>query len=332
MHVPYASKKSWCKMERKLEGRDILSLKDFSREEIEFIFETAKKKEPIARSRSDILRDKVLGSLFFQSSTRTRLSHETAMLRLGGSVTGWAEGSLSRAGDYMRETLADTARTVQSYVDVVVMRHPQDGAPAIFAEYADIPVINAGDGRNEHPTQALLDLYTIWKERGKIDGLKVAIIGFMADRVFHSFAYGLAKFDDIQLYLMCPEETRWPAFDRELEKLRLNFEYSERLEDIISELDVINIVTSGLVTTTIFDLSEYGKIWTTTKRSPPQYKLTLDKLKKGKKDLMVLHCLPRHDEVPTEIDNTPYAKYFIQPYNGLVTRMALLALVLGRTS
>ena len=183
--------------------RDIISIKDFSLEEINHIFKTAQTMEPLATRGSQMLQGKILATLFFEASTRTRLSFESAMHKLGGSAIGFAEAEM--ASVKKGENLADTVRTVESYADVIAVRHPLEGAARLAAEFAKVPVINGGSGAEEHPTQALLDLYTIRKEKGKINGLKIALVGDLRyGRTVHSLAYALSLYD-IELYLISPE-------------------------------------------------------------------------------------------------------------------------------
>jgi len=299
-------------------NRDVLSILDLSRKDIECIFASADKLEYLVmeRKRSTILKGKILGSLFFQPSTRTRLSFESAMQRLGGTVIGWAEPKQSRAGDSYQETLADTARVVQSYADVIAMRHPDNGAAVEFAKWSEIPVINGGDGTNEHPTQALLDLYTIKKDKGRIDGLKVLMIGDMiTERVLHSLPYALAKFEDTSLYSLAPEGLRMPKkYKDAFKNLNLQYEEIDSMDDVIKDVDVIYSCT---VVHNRRDITE------------EPYRITLAKLKDAKSDVIVLNPLPRVDELAEDVDDTPYQRYFLQPLNGVTIRMALFALVLG---
>ena len=302
------------------EGRDILSLLDFSREDIEKVFEVADKLEHIVnqRTRIDILKDKILGTLFFQPSTRTRLSFESAMLRLGGGVTGFADAKVSRAGDKYKESIADTARVIENYVDAVAMRHYEDGMPAEFAKYAEVPVINGGDGSNEHPTQGLLDLYTIKKELGRIDDIEIVILGDMiVERAIHSLLYGLAKFDDVKVHLVSPENQRLPSeFKKNLNEMNFNYDESNSVYKFIDKADVI--YSDGIK-------QKRGDAPT-----PDQYVVNAKKLEKAKKDLIVLHPLPRLDELSDDVDFTPHARYFEETKYGVITRMALLTLIFGR--
>jgi aspartate carbamoyltransferase catalytic subunit len=300
------------------EGRDIISIKDFSREEINYIFKTAKNMEPLATKGSDMLRGKILATLFFEASTRTRLSFESAMHKLGGSAIGFAEAEI--ASVKKGENLADTVRVVESYADVIALRHPLEGAARLAAEFSKVPIINGGSGAEEHPTQALLDLYTIKKEKGKIDGLKIALVGDLRyGRTVHSLAYALSLYD-IELYLVSPETLK---MRREvLQTIKEKIEVTERtsLEKIVPLVDVLYV--TRIQKERFPDAAEYAEV-------KGSYKIDLEALKEAQKDLIILHPLPRVDEIAAEVDNTPYARYFQQVWNGIVVRMALLALILG---
>jgi len=299
-------------------GRDIISIKDFSREEIDYVLETAKAMEPLAKSGSDILRGKMLATLFFEPSTRTRLSFESAMLRLGGSAIGFAEpkGSSVEKG----ENLADTVRVVESYADVLAVRHPLEGAARVAAEFASVPVMNAGSGAEEHPTQALLDLYTIVKERGAIDGLSVALVGDLRyGRTVHSLSYALSNYK-VRLYLISPESLRMRREVLESVKGKMRVVEKTALEEVVPDLDVLYV--TRIQKERFPDPAEYAKV-------KGVYKIDLNLLKNAKKDMIVLHPLPRVDEIAAEVDATAHARYFQQVWNGIVTRMALLALVFG---
>lgn len=300
------------------EGRDIISIKDFSRDEINYVFKTAKNMEPLAAKGSNMLRGKILATLFFEASTRTRLSFESAMHKLGGSAIGFAEAEI--ASVKKGENLADTVRVVESYADVIALRHPLEGAARLAAEFSKVPIINGGSGAEEHPTQALLDLYTIKKEKGKIDGLKIALVGDLRyGRTVHSLAYALSLYD-IELYLVSPETLK---MRREvLQTITEKIEVSERtsLEKIVPLVDVLYV--TRIQKERFPDAAEYAKV-------KGSYKIDLEALKEAKKDLIILHPLPRVDEIAAEVDNTPYARYFQQVWNGIVVRMALLALILG---
>jgi len=300
------------------EGRDIISIRDFTREEIDHILKIAQAMEPLAQKGSDMLRGKILATLFFEPSTRTRLSFEAAMHKLGGSTIGFAEAEIAsvRKG----ENLADTVRTVENYADVIAIRHPLEGAARLAAEFAKVPIINGGSGAEEHPTQALLDLYTIMKEKGRIDGLKIALVGDLRyGRTVHSLAYALSYYD-VELYLVSPESLK---MRREvLEEIREKIPVTEEtdIKKVVPLLDVLYV--TRIQKERFPDPAEYIKV-------KGSYKIDLETLSKAKRDLIVMHPLPRVDEIAAEVDGTPHARYFQQVWNGIVTRMALLALILG---
>lgn len=299
-------------------GRDIISIEDFSRDEIDYIMRISHTMEPRATKSSDMLKGKILASLFFEPSTRTRLSFEAAMLKLGGSAIGFAEAEITsvRKG----ENLADTIRTVENYSDIIVLRHPLEGAAKLAAEFSRIPILNAGSGAEEHPTQALMDLYTIQKEKGKIDGLKIALIGDLRyGRTVHSLACALSLYD-IELYLISPDTLRMRHGVIRTIKNKISISEDANLEKIIPQLDVLYV--TRIQKERFPDPAEYAKVKGT-------YRIDLKTLKKAKKDMIILHPLPRVDEIAYEIDSTPQARYFQQIRNGIVVRMTLLSLVLG---
>ncbi len=309
-----------CSGQEKLEfkDRDIISIKDFSLEEINHIFKTAQTMEPLATRGSQMLQGKILATLFFEASTRTRLSFESAMHKLGGSAIGFAEAEM--ASVKKGENLADTVRTVESYADVIAVRHPLEGAARLAAEFAKVPVINGGSGAEEHPTQALLDLYTIRKEKGKINGLKIALVGDLRyGRTVHSLAYALSLYD-IELYLISPETLKMRREVLQTIKDKITVTERTGLEKIIPLIDVLYV--TRIQKERFPDPAEYAKV-------KGSYKINLETLQEAKKDLIILHPLPRVDEIAPEVDNTQYARYFQQVWNGIVVRMALLALILG---
>jgi len=308
-------------------GRDILSLKDFGREEYFRIFQVADELEPFARDRrnSDLLKDKTLVTAFYQPSTRTRLAHEAAMHRLGGHVLGFSDAKMTRAGDFYQESIKDTVRMLEFYGDVLVMRHFQQGAPQEAARWASIPVINAGDGWGEHPTQVLTDLYTILNEFGTLDGLNFLLIGDMRMRTMHSISYAMTKFDVNAFYVSPPEMSLLPEFKQELQDLNLNFKELEHVEQAIADADVIYMEPVVQPDYTKSRDERSGK----EGRTPENFRVTKELLRKAKQDSIVLHSLPRMDELPVEVDDTRHARYWIEAFNGVVVRMALLALVLG---
>jgi aspartate carbamoyltransferase catalytic subunit len=299
-------------------GRDIVSIKDFSRKEINYLLNRSQAIEPLAQKGSDMLKGKILATLFFEPSTRTRLSFEAAMLKLGGSTIGFAEAEIAsvRKG----ENLADTVRTVENYADIIALRHPLEGAAKLAAEFSKVPILNAGSGAEEHPTQAFMDLYTIQKEKGKIDGLKIALVGDLRyGRTVHSLAYALSLYN-IELNLISPESLRMRReVIREI-KDKISIVEDKNLEKIIPQIDVLYV--TRIQKERFPDLAEYAKV-------KGIYRVDLNTLKNAKKDMIILHPLPRVDEIASEVDSKPQARYFQQVWNGIVVRMALLALVLG---
>ena len=315
---------------RSFMGRDILSLKDFEREEFFRVFEIAEKLEPIARSRrnSDLLKEKTLVTAFYQPSTRTRLAHEAAMHRLGGHVTGFADAKMTRAGDFYQESIKDTVKMLEYYGDVIVMRHFQQGAPHEAAKWASIPVINGGDGWGEHPTQILTDLYTVLREKGRIDGLTWLAVGDMRMRTMHSLGYALTQFDCPITFVGPPQMTLTDEFKAELRQYNLNFTEAEHVAQVIHKADVILVEPVVQPDYTKARDERGAKVGLT----PDNYKITRELLAtKAKSDAILLHSLPRMDEIPTDVDITRWSRYWQEAFNGVVMRMALLALVLGAT-
>ncbi len=315
---------------RSFAGRDILSLKEFERNEFERVFEIADELAPIARDRknTDLLREKTLVTAFYQPSTRTRLAHEAAMHRLGGRVTGFSDAKMTRAGDFYQESIKDTVHMLEYYGDVIVMRHFQQGAPAEAAHWSSVPVINAGDGWGEHPTQVLTDLYTVLGEKGTIDGLKFLLVGDMRMRTMHSMLYALSQFD-VKAYLVSPPDMALTEeFKREITELGTQFEIVKSVHDVIGDVDMVYM--EPVVQP---DYTKSRQEATDDKGTTPvEYKITRDVLlKKAKQDAIVLHSLPRQDELTLDVDVTRFARYWVEAFNGVVMRMALLALVLGAT-
>jgi len=301
-------------------GRDIISIKDFTREEIDYILEIAKAMEPLAKTGSNMLRGKILATLFFEASTRTRLSFESAMHKLGGSTIGFAEAEI--ASVKKGENLADTIRVVENYADVIALRHPLEGSARLAAEFARIPIINGGSGAEEHPTQALLDLYTILKEKGQIDRLNIALVGDLRyGRTVHSLAYALSLYD-VKLYLISPELLRMRREVLDAIKEKIKVVQKTSIEEILPKIDVLYV--TRIQKERFADMAEYAKV-------KGAYRVDLDLLENAKKDLVIMHPLPRVDEIADEVDETPHARYFQQVWNGIVMRMALLSLILGAT-
>jgi aspartate carbamoyltransferase catalytic subunit len=313
---------------RSFAGRDILSLKEFERNEFFRVFEVAAELEPIARERRnvDLLAEKTLLTAFYQPSTRTRLAHEAAMHRLGGHVLGFADPKMTRAGDFYQESIKDTVHMLEYYADVIVMRHFQQGAPHEAAKWASVPIINAGDGWGEHPTQVLTDLYTVLKEKGTIDGLTFLCIGDHRMRTMHSIGYALTQFD-AEMIMISPEDmSPTDDFKAELNEKNLKFREEPDVRDVIGDADVIYmepVVQPDYTASRQEKADEYGL-------TPPQYRVTRQLMsEKAKSDAIILHSLPRMDELLPDVDATRHARYWQEAFNGVVMRMALLALVLG---
>lgn len=300
------------------EGRDIVSIRDFSRDEIEYIMDTTRLMEPLTKRGSTMLQGRILATLFFEPSTRTRMSFESAMQKLGGDCISIAEARTSSLKK--GESLADTVRTVENYADLLVIRHPLDGSARMAAEMASVPVINAGSGAEEHPTQALLDLYTIQREVGRIDGLNIAFIGDLRyGRTVNSLAYALALYDTT-IHFISPESlrVRGEVIDEVSQKVKIT--EGRELNNVLSRIDVLYV--TRIQKERIPDPEEYEKV-------KGIYRITTETLRNAKSNMIVMHPLPRVDEISPEVDMTPNAKYFKQTWYGLVTRMAVLALCFG---
>ena len=312
---------------RSFAGRDILSLKGFEREEYYRVFEVCDRLSPIARDRqqSNILEGKILVTAFYQPSTRTRLAHEAAMLRLGGQVTGFSDARMTRAGDFYQESIKDTVHMLEYYGDVIVMRHFQQGAPAEAARWSSVPIINAGDGWGEHPTQVLTDMYTIAMEMGRLDGLHILLVGDMRMRTMHSMSYAMSQFDIEATYISPPEMSLTDEFKQELDELNLRYREVEHIEQAIADADVIYMEPVVQPDYTKGRDEREGDVSLT----PSNYQVTKELMRKAKTDAIILHSLPRMDELLEEVDYTRHARYWVEAFNGVVMRMGLLALVLG---
>ncbi len=300
------------------EGRDVISIKDFTREEIDFILKTASRMAPLVEKGSDLLRGKILATLFFEPSTRTRLSFEASMHRLGGSVIGFSQPGVSSVAK--GESLADTVRVVENYADVIVIRHPLEGAARLAAEFAQVPVINAGSGSEEHPTQALLDLHTILEAKGRIDGLKIALLGDLRyGRTVHSLAYALSNYN-VELFLVSPPQLRMKREVLKDIKGKIQVVEMDDLTPLLQDLDVLYV--TRIQKERFPDPLEYEKV-------KGSYRIDRKLLESGREDLIVMHPLPRITEIAPDVDETPQAWYFKEVRHGLYVRMALLALILG---
>ena len=298
--------------------RDIVSISDFSRQDIELVLEQAALMERMPREKKlELLRGKVVASLFFEPSTRTRLSFETSIQNLGASVIGFSDANTSSTKK--GETLSDTIRMVSAYADIIVMRHYIEGAARRAAEISKCNIVNAGDGSNQHPTQTLLDLYTIRKEFRKIDGLSIGMLGDLKyGRTVHSLAFALSLFKGIKLYLIAPEQLKMPSYVLEQVDGKLEISASERLEDFLPELDVL--YATRIQKERFVDASEYEKL-------KHIFILQKSMLSKAKEGLRIMHPLPRIDEISTDLDETRAALYFNQAANGIPVREALLCML-----
>src|SRR3989337_2760944 len=285
-------------------GRDILSLKDFSRDDFLRVFEVADDLRPHATDRrnGDLLKDKTLLTAFYQPSTRTRLSTEAAMHRLGGHVLGFADAKMTRAGDFYQESIKDTFHMLEYYGDVIAMRHFEQGAPAEAARWASVPIINCGDGWGEHPTQVLTDLDTTKKELGTLDGLTFLLVGDMRMRTMHSILYAMSQFD-LRAYVVGPPEmSLLPEFKSELDELNVRYTEASSVAEVIADSDVIYMepVVQPDYTKS---RDERGEAVGTT---PDAYRVTRELLRdKAKPGSIVLHSLPRMDELTKAAAGTP---------------------------
>ncbi|PIJ51005.1 aspartate carbamoyltransferase [Erwinia sp. OLTSP20] len=306
-------------MANPLYKKHIISINDLSREELELVLDTAARLK--ANPQPELLKNKVIASCFFEASTRTRLSFETAMQRLGASVVGFADSSNTSLGK-KGESLADTISVISTYVDAIVMRHPQEGAARLAAEFAgDIPVLNAGDGANQHPTQTLLDLFTIQHTQSRLSHLKVAMVGDLKyGRTVHSLTQALAKFDGNHFYFIAPDALAMPGhITSMLDDKGIAWSRHSSIDEVITEVDILYMTR---VQKERLDPSEYANV-------KAQFVLRAADLTGARDNMKVLHPLPRIDEIATDVDKTPHAWYFQQAGNGIFARQALLALVLN---
>ena len=295
--------------------KNIISIKDFEREDIEYILNEAYKLENIAKSKevSEDLKGKLLGLMFFEPSTRTKMSFETSMKRLGGDCIGFENSGSSSVSK--GESIADTAKMFEGYSDALVIRHELEGVSKFISDIVDVPVINAGDGAGQHPTQTLLDLYTIKNEIGHIDDLKIALIGDLKfGRTVHSLSNALGLFDNVKIYLVSPPELRMPQeILHDLDKTSVEYVEVNTIEEIIDDVDVLYV--TRIQKERFGDINDYLKI-------KGAY-IVNKKMLEGK-DLIVMHPLPRIDEIADDVDNTKYNKYFTQAANAVPVRMAIL--------
>src|SRR2546428_3984188 len=302
------------------QGRDVLSIRELTKSDIQLVLKTAKKMVPIAvgTRRSRALEGRILATLFFEPSTRTRVSFESAMARLGGRVLGFGgtEGTSVQKG----ETLADPLRMVEAYSDVIVLRHPQEGAARLAADFTENRVITAGDGAGQHPTQPLLDLYTIWDEKGWFEGQNVTLVGDLKyGRTVHALAYALAELGAHLTFVSPPTLEMPPEILEQVKEKGLSFRAAHRLEEVIRDTDVLYV--TRIQKERFPDPQEYEK-------AAGSYRVDMEVLRDAKRGLIIMHPLPRVTEIAPEEDRTQHAVYFKHAFNAVPVRMALLDLIL----
>lgn len=304
-----------------LKGRHLIDPTDFSVQELEEIFSLA---EEIIKNRekfAHLCDGKLLASLFYEPSTRTRFSFEAAMMRLGGKVIGFSEASSSSVSK--GESVADTIRTVGCYADIAVMRHPKEGAPKVASLYSPIPVINAGDGGHQHPTQTLTDLFTIKSVKGKFNGLTIGLCGDLKfGRTTHSLIKAMSRYKDVKFVLISPEELKIPDYIKNeiLIKNNIPFEETQKMDDAVESLDILYM--TRVQRERFFNEEDYIRL-------KDSYILDGEKMKRAPQNMIVLHPLPRVNEISYEVDDDKRAYYFKQVKYGMYVRMALIAKLLG---
>ena len=297
------------------ELKNIISIKDFERSDIDYILNEASKLEDIAQSKeiSEELKGKILGLMFFEPSTRTRMSFETSMKRLSGECIGFESSGSSSVSK--GESIADTAKMFEGYCDALVIRHELEGVSKFISDIVDVPVINAGDGAGQHPTQTLLDLYTIKKELGSIDNLKIALIGDLKfGRTVHSLANALCLYDNVELYFVSPDKLKMPQeILHDLDKMNMSYTEVSNIYEIIDKVNVLYV--TRIQKERFADVDDYLEI---------KGAYIINKKMLEGKDLIVMHPLPRIDEINGDVDDTKYNKYFTQAANAVPVRMAIL--------
>ncbi|MBR1568392.1 MAG: aspartate carbamoyltransferase [Lachnospiraceae bacterium] len=301
--------------------RHLIDPMDLSVEEIDDLLKLANQVIAHPEQYSEVCHGKKLATLFFEPSTRTRLSFEAAMMELGGNVLGFSSADSSSATK--GESVHDTVQVVGCYADIIAMRHPKEGAPLLASLKSPVPIINAGDGGHYHPTQTLTDLLTIQREKGKLGNLTIGFCGdLMFGRTVHSLIKALSRYDNIRYILISPPELRIPDYIRVeiLEKKNIPYMEVESMEQVISELDILYM--TRVQRERFFNEADYVRLKDT-------YILDTDKLKSAKSDLSILHPLPRVNEISTKVDDDPRACYFRQALNGKYVRMALIMTMLG---
>ncbi|MEI3221892.1 aspartate carbamoyltransferase [Dorea sp. AM58-8] len=301
--------------------RHLMSPLDFTVEEIDKLLDLASDIEAHPEKYAHACEGKKLATLFYEPSTRTRLSHEAAMLNLGGSVLGFSSAASSSATK--GETVADTIRMISCFADICAMRHPKEGAALVASEYSSIPVINAGDGGHQHPTQTLTDLMTIRSLKGRLDHMKIGLCGDLKfGRTVHSLIHALVRYPGIEFVLISPEELRLPSYMRQdvLDKNNIPYEEVVRMEDALPELDLLYM--TRVQKERFFNEEDYV-------RMKDFYILDAQKMELAKSDMLVLHPLPRVNEIAVEVDKDPRAAYFKQVQYGVYARMALILTLLN---
>ena len=301
--------------------RNLLSITDFSVEEINEVLTTASDIIANPDKYSDKCKNKILATLFFEPSTRTRLSFESAMLSLGGKTLGFSDANSSSSSK--GESVSDTIRVVSCYSDIIAMRHPKEGAPLVASFVSDVPIINAGDGGHNHPTQTLTDLLTIKTEKGRLDNLTIGFCGDLKfGRTVHSLIQALSRYKGIKLVLISPEELKIPDYVKQdvMDKNGMQYVETRSLEDAMPELDILYM--TRVQQERFFNEDDYLRL-------RDSYILTVEKLERAKEDMCILHPLPRVNEIAVEVDNDPRACYFKQVKNGRYVRMALILKLLG---
>ena len=296
--------------------RNLIDIKDLSTKDIADLIKVANDIIDHKEKYSHKCDGKILATLFFEPSTRTRLSFESAMLRLGGKVLGFSESSSSSTAK--GETLADTIKVVSGYSDIIAMRHPKEGAPVVAAKNSIVPIINAGDGGHNHPTQTLTDLLTISREKKRLDNLTIGLCGDLKfGRTIHSLISAMSRYDNIKFILISPEELKIPDYIKSevLDKNKIEYIETNNIEEYMSELDILYM--TRVQKERFFNEADYMRL-------KDYYILDNNKLNTAKKDLCILHPLPRVNEIATEVDTDSRAKYFEQAYNGVYIRMALI--------
>ena len=301
--------------------KDLLDIRDLTPEEIGELIQTAKDIADHPEKYAEKCKGKKIATLFYEPSTRTRLSFESAMIELGGQAIGFSDATSSSVSK--GESVADTARVVECFADIIAMRHPKEGAPYVAATNVNIPVINAGDGGHNHPTQTLTDLLTISREKGHLDNLVIGCCGDLKfGRTVHSLISAMSRYEGVRFVLISPEELKIPENVRTeiLDRNQIPYVETTSLEDAMPELDVLYM--TRVQKERFFNEADYIRLKDT-------YILTTDKLQSAKNDMAILHPLPRVNEISTEIDKDPRAKYFDQVRNGKYIRMALIMKLLG---